>query len=209
MTKRHDEFAKALRKHAFNKSGYFNSVFNDDGKWLFSDKDPDGEKRVYGPANWFSISSGVAVPDLVETVLKQLDFLKCEDGYRLIHPPLGRKPVQNVGRGGSGDQLPGLFENGNVYNQGSHGFLGRALAVAGKGNLLYEILQYLLPYDQQKHPTLTVKTPPYAVVNCWMNAPGFQTTGRFPVPHRFDSIRACAWSMNGCSASNLQRTDLL
>jgi cellobiose phosphorylase len=31
------EFKDNLRKHAFNKKGYFSSVFNDDGKWLFSD----------------------------------------------------------------------------------------------------------------------------------------------------------------------------
>ena len=162
-----------LRNHAYNKEGYFNSVFNDDGRWIFSDNDPDGERRVYGPANWFSIISGVAGPDLVESVLKELDFLKCEQGYRLCYPAMGKIPIDNVGRGGSGDMPDGLFENANAYNQGSHGFLGRALAVAGKGDLLYEVLEYLLPYDQQKHPTESTMTPPYGVVNCYQRVPGF------------------------------------
>jgi hypothetical protein len=162
-----------LQKHAFNKEGYFNSVFNDDGKWLFSDCDPDGKKRVYGPANWYSIISGTTAPEQADSVLRTLEFLKSEMGYRLYWPPMGDIPIDKVGRSGSGDLMEGLWENGNVYNQGSHGFLGRALATAGEGDLLYETLQYLLPYDQERHPTSKTLTPPYAVVNCWQQVPGF------------------------------------
>jgi len=166
-----------LRAHAFNAEGYFNSVFNDDGHWLFSDNDPDGRRRVYGPACWFSISSGVAVPDLVDSVLKELDTLKCEQGYRLLYPAMGDIPIERVGRGGSGDLPEGLWENANAYNQGSHGFLGRALGVAGRGDLLYEVIRYLLPYDQVKHPVTATLTPPYAVVNCWQRVPLFPHRG--------------------------------
>lgn len=172
-----DFFSNNLRNHAFNSSGYFNSVFNDSGNWLFSDKDPDGEKRFYGPANWYSIISGVASPDSTSSIFKQLDFLKSPMGYRVYWPPMGHVPIENVGRSGSGDMPAGLWENGNVYNQGSQGFLARALAVAGKGELLYETLLYLLPYDQEKHPVQETMTPPYAVVNCWQQVPGFMHRG--------------------------------
>jgi hypothetical protein len=170
-------FRTALRAHAFNKEGFYSSVFNDDGHWLFSDRDPDGERRVYGPASWWSIYSGVAVPDQVDSLLKELKFLKCEAGWRLLWPPMGKKVIPNVGRIGSGDVPGGLWENATAYNQGSHGFLGRALAVAGKGDLLFESLQQLLPYDQKRHPTSAVLTPPYAVVNCWQEIPGFRHRG--------------------------------
>ncbi|HMB01652.1 MAG TPA: hypothetical protein VKS21_11755, partial [Spirochaetota bacterium] len=173
-------FTNALNKYAFNKKGYYNSVFNDDGYWLFSDNDPDGEKRVYGPANWFSLMSGAAIPDKVDTVLKQLDFLKFETGYRMYWPPMGRKPIPNVGRAASGDGLIGLWENGTVYNQGSHGFLARGLAAAGKGDLLYEVFKYLTPYDQSKHPVAKTMSPPYAMVNCWQEVPGFLHRGGIP-----------------------------
>jgi hypothetical protein len=176
-SRKRQELKDNLKKHACNKEGYFNSVFNDDGKWLFSDEDPDGRKRIYGPANWYSVSSGAAVPEQVDSVLKTLEFLKCEMGYRLYWPPMGDIPLDKVGRSGSGDLPAGLWENGNAYNQGSHGFLGRALAVAGKGDLLYESLRYLLPYDQTKHPTEKTLTPPYAVVNCWQQVPGFVHRG--------------------------------
>ena len=175
---RRDSFLNALRRHAYNRAGYFNSVFNDDGHWVFSDRDPDGERRVYGPANWYSIASGAA-GDRTDSVLRVLDVLRSPHGYRVIWPPMGRKPISSVGRGGSGDQPEGLFENGNVYNQGSHGFLGRALATAGKGDLLHDVLLYLLPFDQARHKVAETMTPPYAVVNCYHQAPPFMYRGGF------------------------------
>ena len=174
---RRAQLTEALGAHAYNPEGYFSSVFNDDGRWLFSDRDPDGQRRVYGPANWFAIASGAVGPERIESALKELDYLKCADGYRLYWPPFGAAAIPRVGRGGSGDQPAGLWENGNAYNQGSHGFLGRALGAAGEGDLLYEAIRYLLPYDQQRHPIARTKTPPYAVVNCWQNVPGFERHG--------------------------------
>ena len=172
-----EEFRKNLLKHALNPSGYFNSFFNDDGVWIFSDNDPDGERRIYGPANWFALSSGVAIPGLVENLMNEMDKLKCGAGYRLCRPPMGHKPIPNVGRGGSGDLTAFRSENGTAYNQGSHGFLGRGLAAAGKGDRLFDVIQYLLPYDQQRHPVKQTMTPPYGVVNCWQELPGFPLRG--------------------------------
>ena len=172
-----EKFKENLLKHALNSEGYFNSVFNDDGHWIFSDKDPDGERRIYGPASWFSMASGVAVPDHVGNLLKEMDKLKCPAGYRLCWPPMGHKPIPNVGRGGSGDLTAFRSENANAYSQGSHGFLARGLAVAGKGDRLFDVLQYLLPYDQSRHPVATTMTPPYGVVNCWQDLPGFPFRG--------------------------------
>ena len=172
-----EEFKKNLLAHALNSEGFFSSVFTDGGKWIFSDKDPDGLRRVYGPANWWSIISGTARGKLAEKLIKEMDFLRTDSGYRLFWPPLGEKPIEKVGRSASGDQPAGLWENGTAYNHGSHGFLGRALAVCGKGNLLYDVLQCLLPYDQTRHPIASVMTPPYAMVNCWQEVPLFKYRG--------------------------------
>ena len=173
-----ESLRSSMRKHAFNRQGYFNGFFNDDGKWIFSEMDPDGERRVYGPANWFAIASGAAMPDLTDSILKEMEFLRCPGGgFRLLYPPMGAKPITCVGRGGTGDQPSGLWENGTVYNQGSHGFLIRALATAGRGDMLYELLRCLLPYDQGIHPVSATLTPPYAVVNCYLEIPGFMYRG--------------------------------
>lgn len=172
-----NHISENLRKHAFNSQGYFNSVFNDDGYWIFSPNDPDGERRVSGPANWYAISSGVAGSERAESILKELDYLKCEQGYRLFYPPFGKKPLKNVGRIATGDQPVGVFENGTAYNQGSHGFLARALAVAGRGDLLHHAIRCLLPFDQEIHPTVDTMTAPYAVTNCWLRVPGYMGRG--------------------------------
>lgn len=168
----------ALRQHAYNAEGYFNGFFNDDGHWLFSPQDPDGQRRVYAGANWWSIISGVAVPDLVDSCLKELDFLKTDMGYHLNYPPFDREPVAKVGRMASGDSPVGRSEHANPYNQGSHGFLGRALATAGRGDLLYQTLKYLLPYDQTAHPIAQTLSAPYGVVNVWENIPRYRNRGK-------------------------------
>lgn len=179
-----DQYQKAkqdltenLRKHAFNSDGYFNSVFNDDGRWIFSPTDPDGRRRVSGPANWYAIASGVADAKMTQSILRQLDYLKCSEGYRLFYPPFDSKPIPTVGRISTGDQPVGVFENGTAYNQGSHGFLARALTAANQGDLLFDAIQYMLPYNQDIHPVSRTLTAPYAVVNTWLLVPGYEGRG--------------------------------
>lgn len=168
---------EALRTHALNEEGYLNGVFTDRGEWVFSPQDPDGARRVNVPVNSFGIICGLLKRHEVERVLSVIRSLKGPDGFPLFHPPIGDPPIAGLGRIGEGDLAPGLGENGTVYNHGCHGFLGRAAAVAGEADLLYEILRYMLPYDQDCHPVGRSKTAPYAVVNHWMAAPGLEGRG--------------------------------
>lgn len=172
-----ERLTAAVREHAFNKKGFFNGVYTDADQWIFSDCDPDGESRPYICANAYSIISGAADVKMRESALKAMESLKDDTGYRLFSPPIGSIPIEKVGRTGSGDGLMGLFENGAPYNHGSHGFLGRSLAVAGKKGKLSEVLKYMLPYDMEKHPTEEALTPPYAVVNCWQKIPLYKNRG--------------------------------
>ncbi|MFR2646823.1 MAG: GH36-type glycosyl hydrolase domain-containing protein, partial [Blautia coccoides] len=172
-----DQFEAALNREAYNPSGFYSGVFTDNGEWLFSHKDPDGECRPYICANAYAIVCGTADTRQRESILEHFGRLKSESGYRLFAPALGRKPVSCAGRLGSGDAFGGLFENASPYNHGSHGFLGRSFSVMGRGEELYETLQYLLPFDQQKHNTVQAMTPPYAIVNCWQDIPLFKGRG--------------------------------
>ena len=176
-TKAAEAFQKALLTHAFNKKGFFNSVFTDRGEWVFSDNDPDGETRPYVCANAWSVISGVAGRERWDTIYKAMQTLKCESGYRLFYPGIGEKPIELVGRSGSGDGPIGFFENATPYNHGSHGFLGRSFSVMGKGEDLLDVLLYLMPYDQDRHPTSEALAPPYAVVNCWQRVAMFMNRG--------------------------------
>lgn len=172
-----DQFEAALNREAYNQSGFYSGVFTDNGEWLFSHKDPDGECRPYICANAYAIVCGAADTRQRESILEHFGRLKSESGYRLFAPALGKKPVSCAGRLGSGDAFGGLFENASPYNHGSHGFLGRSFSVMGRGEELYEALQYLLPFDQQKHNTVQAMTPPYAIVNCWQDIPLFKGRG--------------------------------
>lgn len=175
------EAARIMRgnilRHARNGLGWFNSVFNDDGKWIFSDRDPDGQTRPYGPVNYYAVISGTVEPDRVDDALAVTALLKSPYGYRLFYPPFGDEKIPHVGRQTTGDVPPFLAENGNVYNHGSQGFLARALAKAGKGDRLFDVLQWMLPYDQSRHPTELACTAPYAVTNCWQQLPVFDHRG--------------------------------
>ena len=162
-----------INKYAFNAMGFYNGVFNDDGKWIFSDCDPDGETRRYGVSNYYSVIAGVAGEDKYPAMIETANALKSDKGYRLFYPCLGEKPIPKAGRLASGDAPPYFSENGNVYNHGSQGFLSRAFAEMGEGELLLDALKWLMPYDTEKHPTALAFTPPYAIVNCWQQHPVF------------------------------------
>jgi cellobiose phosphorylase len=172
------KLSEALLRSALNRKGYFNALFADSGRWLFSPNDPDGQERVYGPANAFALIAGVVHGAKRDRVLEWLGSLKGPHGWRLFHPPIDPShPVPSLGRLGQGDLLPGIAENGAPYNHGSHGFGGRAAWTCGKGELLYELLRYMLPYDQLAHPVEVAKTAPYAVVNHWREALGLEGSG--------------------------------
>ncbi|MBQ8869233.1 MAG: hypothetical protein IJ027_05925 [Oscillospiraceae bacterium] len=179
--KKYLEFASRLKeninKHAFNNKGFYNAVFNDDGKWIFSDNDPDGECRMYGVSNYYAIISGVAEREKFGKIIETAESLKCDKGYRLFYPHLGDKPIAKVGRIASGDVPKYLGENGNVYNHGSQGFFARALSEADEGDELFDMLKWIMPYDTEKHPTALTFTPPYAIVNCWQELPAFNHRG--------------------------------
>ncbi len=171
------EFKESINRYALNKKGYFNGVFNDNGKWLFSDCDPDGIERPYGPANWFAVISRTAQKEKLTDVFGVMKSLESEYGYRLFYPPLGMTPIEKAGRIASGDVPPFMGENGNVYNHGSQGFLARALAKAGMGDELFDTLKWMLPCYQDKHPTYATMTAPYAIINCWQELPSFKHRG--------------------------------
>lgn len=177
FTQAADRLKECILTHALNSEGYLNGVFNDDGRWVFSPNDPDGRRRVNIPVNAFGIISGVLDGENARRAVGILRSLKQADGWPLFWPPIGDPPIPRLGRIGQGDLAPGLGENGTPYNHGSHGFFGRAAAVIGDGDLLAEILRYMLPYDQQAHPVQRARTAPYGVVNHWKTAPGVEGRG--------------------------------
>lgn len=161
-----------IRQHALNADGFLNGVFNDDGKWLFSAADPDGQRRVNSAVNAWGVIAKIFEPSELPQIFAALTSLKGPCGYRLFYPPLGKPPIAMAGRLGTGDLAAGLCENGTVYNHGSQGFLLRAAGSAGRQDLILDIIKYSLNYDQKRHPVRLSKSEPYAIVNCYNETPG-------------------------------------
>ena len=161
-----------IRRHALNPQGYLNGVFTDNGDWVCSPRDPDGRRRINSPANSFGVIAGVFEKNELPRLFEDMKSLKQDNGYTLFKPGIGDIPIPKLGRIGQGDMLPGVGENGNPYNHGSHGFFARAAAAAGQGDLLQDIMRYMLPYDQGAHPVEVSMTAPYGVVNHWASIEG-------------------------------------
>jgi cellobiose phosphorylase len=172
-----ESLRRAIRQAALNQRGFLRGVSTDDGRWIFSERDPDGEERINTAVQAWAIIAGVVDAEesrrLLDMILRRIG----PHGIRLFHPPLGLKPLPGVGRVASGDLMPGVAENGTVYNHGSQTFLARAAAVAGDGDALLAILRWALPCYPELHPLATARTPPYAMVNCWMETPGHDGEG--------------------------------
>lgn len=175
-----EKFRQAVSTEAWDERGFFRGVFTDAGQWVFSGSDPDGACRPYACANAYALLCGAADGKQTAGTVAALESLRTPMGYRLFTPPLGRSPIAKLGRSGSGDGLEGLFENGAPYNHGSHGFVGRAMAHAGKPEQVLDLLRCMLPCSLDRHPTEQALTPPYAMVNCWQMIPGFTGQGVLP-----------------------------
>lgn len=161
--------ADAVREKAFNGE-FFNGLKNDEGHWVFSDRDEDGQRRMFAVPNAFAIFSGVATEEQAQKTLQNFRKMKTDTGYKLFSAPF-KKKLQGVGRVASGDVIEGLLGNYTVYNHGSQGFLARACTVAGDGDMAKDALLWLFPYDQTRHPEEKTGNAPYAIVNCYQDVP--------------------------------------
>ena len=170
--------AEGVRALAFNREGFFNGLKNDDGDWIFSDRDPDGAARMYAVPNAFALFTGVATQEQSDRVLQNFARLRSEIGYKLFSPPFAGG-MDCVGRIACGDVAAGLLGNSTVYNHGSQGFLCRACCAAGNAAMAQDVLGWLLPYDAARHPESETGAPPYAIVNCYQDVMPFRQRAGF------------------------------
>ncbi len=156
-----ENFIQAMRKHAFNKNGFFNGYYNDNRKWLFSDNDPDGRERLYLVSNAWAIISGVADEDMTKSVIDNIIKQSWTDRGILTNSKGFPEKVDKAGRKGNGTQ-----PNGATYNH-AQSFFVRACCEAGRPDLAYQATKYLLPIDSEHAPVEKTFAPPYAIVNLY------------------------------------------
>lgn len=154
-----ERFLSGMHKHAFNKDGYFNGYFNDDGKWLLSDKDPDGLKRMYLVSNAWAIIGKCTTPEMRKTILEHLDkMMKNKYGYYLMSDGY-RTPIPKAGRVGNG-----TTPAASLYNH-SQAFITRAFCECGEAELAYDATRHFFPIETFYAPVERTMAPPYAIAN--------------------------------------------
>ena len=162
----------SLNKNAFNGK-FYNAYYTDNNAWLFSDKDEDGERRLYIPANAYTITCGAA-EGKEDLVISEIEKQKTPDGYRLFSEPIGKTKINGIGKMGSGDFMPYFAENASVYNHGSQLFYIRALAKAKKYDKIADVLGFAMPCFADKHAPEKICAAPYAITNCYQLVPSFK-----------------------------------
>ena len=162
--KARESFINAMKTYAYNSAGYFNGYFNDDGKWLFSNNDPDGEERLYLVSNVWSIICGVTDNEMNKKVLQKIEEKTFANmGYNL-HSSAFKKPVAKAGRVGSGT-MPYVAP----YNH-AQSFLVRACCVAGDVDMAYKATRYILPIEEKYAPVEKTFAPPFTIANAYSNS---------------------------------------
>ena len=168
-----DKLKAAINKYSYCDEGFYRGVFTDAGEWIFSECDPDGEKRVYAPTNSYAVITGVAEGKEAR-VIENIKSLRCDEGYKLFTTPFGKSEVRNIGKMGTGDFQPYFAENGSIYNHGSQCFFLRALACAKDHEAFSDVLNYALPIDSERHAPDVLCSAPYAITNCYQLVPSFR-----------------------------------
>ncbi|MBO5878987.1 MAG: hypothetical protein J6Q68_00330 [Clostridia bacterium] len=161
--KKREEFIKAMRTYAYNEKGFFNGYFNDNGKWLLSDCDPDGRERLYIVSNAWAIISGCADDAMSVSVLKNIEEKsKCRVGYATASTPFYDyiDKAGRMGRGGS--------RYVGVYNH-AESFLIRAACIAKRPDLAYDVSRYVLPFEEEYAPVEMTYSAPFAIANKYSN----------------------------------------
>lgn len=163
--KKRECFIKAMRTHAYNKAGYFNGYFNDNGKWLLSESDPDGESRVYLVSNAWAIISGCATEEMAKSIcaVVEKESLGCV-GYN-TNSKYYAVCVDKAGRIGNGMQA----DDAGPYNH-AQSFFVRACCSMGDAETAYKATRYILPIEEEYAPVEQTFAPPYAIANCYSNS---------------------------------------
>lgn len=165
-----EKFIHAMRKHAYNKEGFFNGYFNDRRKWLLSDNDPDGEKRIYLVSNAWAIISGCATKEMEKRILENIEkedlgpfgYYTSSKGFPVY--------IEKAGRKGNGNS-----PSPATYNH-AQSFFVRACTKCGDAETAYKATRYILPIEEEYAPVEKTYAPPYAIANSYSNSKRF--------PHR-------------------------
>ena len=158
---------ETINREAWDGEWYLRA-FTKDGS-IGAKSSPTGGNIYVNPQSW-SILADVVPRERLEAVLKAIDGMDTRYGIPLCKPAYETFD-RHVGR--MSGMLPGLFENGGVYNH-ANAFKMMADCKVGRGNQAYETLKKMMP-DSETNPSSVSGAEPYVFVNCWCMHPAFYT----------------------------------
>jgi len=153
-------FSSAMQ-NAYNSDGYYNGYFNDNGKWILGNSDPDGQKKVYLVSNAWAILSNAPNKEQAKKILEIIDkesFGRL--GYNVVSKPF-KSYVEKAGRMGSL-----LLNNSDPYNHATS-FLVRACCASGNADMAYKATRYIFPIEEDYAPCDKTFAPPFTIANSY------------------------------------------
>lgn len=157
------ELAERVNRTAFNGE-YYVRAFSRFG--VVGDRnDPNGGSIYVNPQSW-AILSGIVPKDRLKSVLAAVDGMETEQGIPLCSPAYQRYD-EHVGR--MSGMLPGVYENGGVYNHAGC-FKVMADCTLGRAEQALATLRKILP-DGECNPSALTTTEPYVFTNCYLKHP--------------------------------------
>lgn len=150
-----------------------------DGEWyvrafsrygIVGSKTSETGGNIYVNPQVWSILADVVSEERLPVVLDAIDGMDTKYGIPLCKPSYSAYD-RHVGR--MSGMLPGLFENGGVYNH-CNGFKIMSDCKAGRGKEAVRTLLKLIP-DSEVNPSNISGAEPYLFVNCWCMHPSFYT----------------------------------
>lgn len=143
---------------------YYVRAFSEFG--TVGDRDSKGGGNIYiNPQSW-SILAGVCPQERLQSVVAAIDGMETEKGLPMCAPAYAEYD-QSVGR--MSGMLPGVYENGGVYNHAAC-FKAMADCRLGRGENAVRTLKKVMP-DGEHNPSSLTTTEPYVFTNCYLTHP--------------------------------------
>lgn len=165
----YEALRKTVNEKAYN-GDYYVRAFSSAG--VVGDRDAKNGGKIYvNPQSW-SILSGICPEERMSSVFRAIDDMESEEGIPLCAPPY-QTFDESVGR--MSGMLPGIFENGGIYNHAGC-FKVMADCRVGRGDRAVASLLKILP-DGKRNPSEVTKIEPYVFTNCYLKHPSCDMYG--------------------------------
>lgn len=159
---RYKTFAAAVNKYGWNGDYYVRAL----SKFGAVGDKSSAYGNFYINAQSFAILAGIVPADRLEKLLAQVDANVTAEGIRLCDPPYPHYD-ERVGR--MSGMLPGVYENGGIYNHAAC-FKIMADCALGRKEQAYASLSSVMP-DGACNPSDITTVEPYVFVNCYLKHP--------------------------------------